>query len=416
MSPNYPIRTITLDEFDAFTAVPGHAFLDDWPAEDRELERPVIEFDRTIAAFDGTQMVGTAGAYTFRMTVPGGTADVAGVTLVSVLPSHRRRGILTDMMRYVIADAGRRDEAIAILYASESGIYGRFGFGLATWHQRIRVRSGDGRLSIGTTAPASPQLCLRLANPSDVRSDLAKVFATVLPTRPGMLARSEAWWDLIVSDAPTRRDGMSALRCLLAEDASGVRGYALYRTKGSWSDGLPDGELRLQELTALDPAATAALWTDLFSRDLVSAVYAVHRPVDDPLLAMLADPRRALPLVGDALWVRLMDVPAALIQRKYASAIDVVLDVQDAFMPENAGRWRLTSGGLDGGGDTHCERTTAPADLLISVHALGAGYLGGASFGQLASAGHVSELIPGALARLAAAMSWDQRPWCSMMF
>lgn len=416
MSPRYPIRTITADEFDAFSAVPGHAFLDEWPAEDRELQRPVTEFDRTIAAFDGVQMVGTAGAFSFRMTVPGGAVDVAGITLVSVLPSHRRRGILTDMMRYGITDAARRGEAIAILYASESAIYGRFGFGLATWHQRIQVRRGDGRLTVGTAVPASPQLSLRLVDPGDVRSDLTKVFAAVLPTRPGMLARNDAWWDLLLSDPPTSRDGMSPLRCLLAEDTSGARGYALYRTKGTWTDGIPDGAIRVRELTALDPAATAALWTDLFSRDLVSEVVAIHRPIDDPLLAMLADPRRALPLVSDALWVRLIDVPAALVQRTYASAVDVVIDVQDEFMPENSGPWRLTSGGPDHGGEARCERSAAPANLLMSVQALGAGYLGGASFGQLAAAGHVSELTPGALARLAAAMSWDSRPWCSMMF
>jgi predicted acetyltransferase len=231
-----------------------------------------------------------------------------------------------------------------------------------------------------------------------------------------MIARNDAWWELLLSDAPTRRDGMSALRCLLAEDASGVRGYALYRTKGAWTDGLPDGNLRVRELTALDPAATAALWSDLLNRDLVTEVFALHRPIDDPLLAMLSDPRRALPLVSDALWVRLLDVPTALVQRTYACAVDVVLDVRDSFMPENEGRWRLTSSGPDGGGAASCERTTAPADLLMSVQALGAGYLGGASFGQLAAAGHVSELTPGALARLAAAMSFDPRPWCSMMF
>lgn len=416
MSPSYPIRTIAPDEFDAFAAVPGHAFLDEWPAEDRELQRPVTEFDRTIAAFDGVQMVGTASAYSFRMTVPGSATDVAGVTFVSVLPSHRRRGILTDMMRYGITDAAHRGESIAILYASESAIYGRYGFGLATWHQRIQVRRGDGRLTVGTAVPASPQLSLRLVDPGEVRSDLAKVFATVLPTRPGMLGRNDAWWDLLLSDPPTSRDGMSAQHCLLAADTSGARGYALYRTKGTWTDGIPDGALRVLELTSLDPAATAALWTDLFNRDLVSEVVAGHRPIDDPLLAMLADPRRAMPLVSDALWVRLIDVPTALGQRKYASAVDVVLDVRDEFLPENSGRWRLTSGGPDHGGDAHCERSTAPASLLMTVQALGAGYLGGASFGQLAAAGHVSELTSGALARLAAAMSWDTRPWCSMMF
>jgi predicted acetyltransferase len=130
---------------------------------------------------------------------------------------------------------------------------------------------------------------------------------------------------------------------------------------------------------------------------------------------MLADPRRAQPLVSDALWVRLIDLPAAMRQRSYASPVDIVLDVVDPLLPDNAGRWRLTSGGPDDG-SPQCERSTAPADLLMAAHALGAGYLGGASFGQLAAAGHISELTPGALTRLAAAMSWDPRPWCSMMF
>jgi predicted acetyltransferase len=416
MSASYPIRTIAPDEFDAFGAVPGQAFLDEWPPEERELERPVTEFDRTIAAFDGSQMVGTAGAYTFRLTVPGGTADAAGVSLVSVLPSYRRRGILTDMMRYEITDARQRGEAIAILFASESGIYGRFGYGLATWTQHIRIGRGDGRLTVGAAAPESAQVCLRVADPADVRSDLVDLFAAILPGRPGMIARNDAWWDILLSDHPARRDGMSPLRCMLAEDSAGPRGYALYRTKASWSDGLADGTLQLRELTAVHPAATAALWADLFSRDLVGEVIARNRPVDDPLLAMLADPRRAQPFVVDGLWVRLIDLPAAMTQRKYASAVDVVLDVQDSFQPDNAGRWRLTCGGSDEGGSARFERTTASADLVVSVQSLGAGYLGGASFGQLAAAGHVSELTPGALRRLATAMSWDPRPWCSMMF
>jgi predicted acetyltransferase len=416
MSASYPIRPIAPDEFEAFGAVPGQAFLDEWPPEERELERPVTEFDRTIAAFDGTQMVGTAGAYTFRLTVPGGAAAVAGISLVSVLPSHRRRGILTDMMRYEITDALERGESLAILFASESGIYGRFGYGLATWHQRIRIRRGDGRLAVGAASPESAQVCLRATDPADVRSELVDLFAAVVPSRPGMLARNDAWWDILLSDHPARRDGMSPLRCLMAEDSAGPRGYALYRTKGSWTDGVADGTLQLRELTAVDPAATAALWADLFSRDLVGEVVARNRPVDDPLLAMLADTRRAQPLVSDALWVRLIDLPAAMTQRKYASAVDVVLDVQDQFLPENAGRWRLTGGGPDDGIGARCERTTLSADLLVSVQALGAGYLGGASFGQLAAAGYVSELTPGALRRLATAMSWDPRPWCSMMF
>ncbi len=154
MTSSYPIRVISADEFEEFAAVPGQAFLEEWTPEAIEVERPVTEFDRTIAAFDGTQMVGTASAYTFRLTVPGGSADAAGISLVSVLPSHRRRGILTEMMQYEINDARQRGEALAILYASESGIYGRYGFGLATWHQRMRIGRGDGRLAIGAALAA----------------------------------------------------------------------------------------------------------------------------------------------------------------------------------------------------------------------------------------------------------------------
>ncbi len=416
MTPSYPIRSITPDELEAFSEVPGQAFLAEWAPEAMEIERQVIEFDRTVAAFDGAQMVGTAGAYTFRLTVPGGAADAAGISLVSVLPSHRRQGILTDLMRYEVMDARERREAIAILFASESGIYGRFGFGLATWQQRLRIGRGDGRLAVGAVAADYRQPRLRFGAPAEVRSDLVKLFDAVLADRPGMLARTDQWWDVLLCDHAIRRGGMSALRCVVAEDDAGPRGYSLYRTQPSWSDGIPDGTIRLIELTALDPAATAALWADLFSRDLVGEVDAACRPVDDPLLAMLADPRRARPMVSDALWVRLVDLPAALVQRKYASAVDIVLDVLDPSLPDNAGRWRLASDGPGDSGTARCERSTAPPDLLVSVQALGAGYLGGASFGQLAAAGHVRERTPGALARLAAAMSWDPRPWCSMMF
>jgi predicted acetyltransferase len=415
MSASYPIRTITPNEFEAFGEVPGQAFLEDWPPEDRELERSVTEFDRTIAAFDGGQMVGTAGAYTFRLTVPGGVTDAAGISLVSVLPSHRRRGILTDMMRHEIDDARQRGEAVAILFASEPAIYGRFGFGLATWHQRLRIGRGDGRLAVGAAAD-SKEPGLRFASPAKVRSDIVKLFNAAVPGRPGMLARSDQWWDILLSDQPTRRDGMSPLRCSLAVDDRGLQGYSLYRTKPSWADGIADGTIQLSELIALTPGATAALWADLFSRDLVGQVVAERRPVDDPLLAMLADPRRAQPRVSDALWVRLIDLPAALAQRTYASAVDVVLDVLDPSLPDNAGRWRLSCGGPGDAATAQCERSTTPADLVVTAQALGAAYLGGASLGQLAAAGYLSERAPGTLARLATAMSWDPRPWCSMMF
>ncbi len=174
--------------------------------------------------------------------------------------------------------------------------------------------------------------------------------------------------------------------------------------------------LRVRELIASGPAVIAALWSDLLTRDLVGEVTAPVRPVDDPLLAMLTDPRRAHPAVSDGLWVRLADVPAALCKRRYAAGVDVVLDVIDPVLPDNAGRWRLQSAGPDDPALASCERSGAAADVLLTVQALGAAYLGGASFGQLAGAGHVRELTPGAVARLAAAMSHDRAPWACMVF
>ena len=347
MTERYPIRTIAAEQFAALADVPSQAFLEAWAPESVEYERQVNELDRTVAAFDGDEVVGTASAYTFTLTVPGTTAAAAGITMVSVLPAYRRRGILSSMMKYLLDDAATRHEPLAILFASESGIYGRFGFGLASSHLRLCIGRGEGILAVGEMAPDEGELRLKPAKPTKVQSELAAVYDAVLSSRPGMVARDDRWWDYLLGDPEFQRDGMSQLRCVLAEDKSGPRGYALYRTKSFWGpDGIAAGTLRIRELMSTDPRATALLWTDLLNRDLVGEVIAPLRPVDEPLLALLADPRRARPGLSDGLWVRLIDLPAALCRRKYAASIDVVLDVADAHFPANQGRWRLTAAGL----------------------------------------------------------------------
>ncbi len=416
MSHPYPVRAINADEFAALSEVPGQAFLEPWQLEAIEFERQITEYDRTIAAFDGQQMVGSAGAYSYQLTVPGGAVPTGGITMVAVLPSHRRRGILTAMMHYLLSDAISRNEPVAILFASEAGIYGRFGFGQASSHLQLRLRRGEGGMVVPAAAADLPAVRLREAGPATLRAELACVFDAALPHRAGQLARSDRWWNYLLADPAFHRHGMSPLRCLLAEDEVGPRGYALYRTRSDWADGSANGQLRVRELVAGDHAAGAALWSDLLSRDLVGEVLAPMRPVDEPLLSMLADPRRARATVSDGLWVRLTDLPAALCQRTYATGIDVVLDVADTAMPVNAGRWRLqASGPDDDGGKASCERTAAAADLELSVQALGAGYLG-SRIGQLAAAGHIRELTPGALGRFSTAMSHDPAPWSCMMF
>jgi predicted acetyltransferase len=416
MTERYPMRPIAPEEFEAYFDAAIEAFNEaERHAESIESERKIFEFDRSLAAFDGDAIVGTTSAYSFRLTVPGGVVPAGGVTFVSVLPSHRRRGILSAMMRRQLADIAARGEPVAALYASESGIYGRYGYGCASGQLSLAIRRGEGALNPAAASAGGGPVRLRIGRPAELRTELAKVYDSALPQRPGMMARDERWWEAVLDDPEFERRGMSPLKCLLASDDSGPRGYAVYRTKPDWDDdGLPYGSISVQELVAADGAAMAALWADLFSRDLIGETTARHRPVDDPLLDMLADRRRARAYLTDGLWIRLIDVPAALRSRGYGCAADVVLEVIDELLPANAGRWRLRCPGP--GEAVSCERTTAAPDVTVPVAALGAGYLGGARLGALATAGRITEHSKGAVALLSAAMYSDPAPWCPSMF
>jgi predicted acetyltransferase len=417
MATSYLIRPITQDELDPFLLVDQHAFNESGPTQRSSanfLDR--VEFDRTLAAFDGTTPVGGTGIFTFQMRVPGAMAPVAGVSLVSVLPTYRRRGILSALMHRQLADVSERGEPLAALFASETPIYGRYGYGAASWHASYSLRGREGALAPG--APTDSGLRLRITDPVTARAELAKVYDQALAERPGLYARTDPWWDRILTDL--HGEPPQPVRCLLAEDDSGPRGYALYTTKGRWDEDafLPDGVLDVSESVATDPAATAALWGDLLSRDLVNEFHARLRPVDDPLYYLLADPRRARPLLGDGLWVRVIDVGAALALRRYSCPVDVVIEVTDGLLPANQGRWRLTASdgaGQPGYGAT-CEPTAAPADVKLPVRALGAAYLGGTRLGPLAGAGLITEVRAGSLAALSTAMSWEPAPWCPMVF
>lgn len=415
----YPIRPVAEDELADFLAVDQHAS-HGTPMSERARANLLarLEFGRTLAAFDGDTISGGTGVFSFRMRVPGAMAAVAGVSLVAVLPSHRRQGILSALMRRQLADVSERGEAVAVLFASESGIYGRYGYGRASWHAAYRLQRGEGTLAPG--APADPGLRLRIAEPLRARAELAKVYDLALAERPGLYARSEPWWDRLLTDLHSEDGSSQQIRCLLAEDDSGPRAYAVFTSAERWDadTGLPGGVLDVREAIAADPAATAALWDNLLSRDLVSEFHARMRPVDDPLLYLLADPRRVRSVVSDGLWVRLVDVGRALAQRHYASPVDVVIEVADELCPQNAGRWRLAAdaGAAPAGFRAICERTTAPADVVLPVWAVGAAYLGGTGLKAMASAGLVIEATPGSLAALSTAMAWEPAPWCPMTF
>ena len=427
MADPYPIRPVGPEEFDAFYFVDEHAFHGrPLSPQRREEHLKQFEAERSLAAFDSGGPAGIAGIYSLQMSIPGAIVPAAGVTWVAVLPTHRRRGVMSSLMRRQLRDIKDRGETFAALWASEGGIYGRFGYGTASWHVAIRMKRGEGVLGrTGLAVAGEPGLRLRIAEPGLVRAELGKIYDTVLPTRPGMYARDELWWGRTLS---IRDDGEPApvLRCLIAEDGSGPRGYALYTGHGGWDDVtfLASSSLDIRELVAADPAAAATLWADLLSRDLTTEFTALRRPVDDPLVHLLADPRLARRAIGDGLWVRLTDLPRALSQRRYACPVDVTIEVTDALFPENHGTWRLRTGTQDAGGGfdgvpglaATCEQHSGPADLTLDVGVLGAAYLGGTRVGTLAGAGQVTEHRPGAVLALSAAMSWDPAPWCPVIF
>jgi predicted acetyltransferase len=375
------------------------------PPEERAQWRKVTEPERTLVGWDGEEMIATAGAFSFRMTVPGGgLLAVPGVTMVSVAATHRRRGTLTTMMRRQLDDFHDRGEPVALLTASEPAIYGRYGYGVATRQMHGSVDTT--RVSFALPAGAE-RVRFRFASPAEGLAACEAVYARLVPSRPGMLARQPGWETQPTVDAPGSRNGTGPMNCVLAEVDGEVRGYARYAVTGEWTHAGPDETVRLRDVEALDPVTYAALWDFLASIDLSSKIEFRNRPVDDPMQYLVSDIRRCLLGFRDGLYVRLVDVGGALTARAYAAPVDVVLEVEDAFCPWNSGRWRLT-------GDTKgavCERTTDPADIALPVRELGAAYLGGQGLAAMAGAGLVRELRPGALAEASAAFRGDPEPW-----
>jgi predicted acetyltransferase len=405
-----PVRLVGDDDWVAFLEVDSVAFGSTAPAEHVAVEREMFEPGRSIGAFDGSNLVGIATAYSYDLSVPGAMLPAAGISWVGVLPTHRRRGVLRALMSHQLHDIHERGrEPLAILWASEPQIYGRFGYGLASRAYALSVLRSPNALR--DDAPTDPALRLRLV-PADDWKITADVYAKVARRRPGMLARDERWWGRAVHDLPSMREGRSALRCVVVEDDTGVRGYARYATKQEYLPGRPNGTVRVREVVADDTAASALLYRFLFDQDLMGKVELWNVPVDDPLLLWLDNIRSAAPRLFDGLYARVVDVPAALRSRAYARPVDVVLDVADPVCPWNHGRWQL----IADGDRVSCEPTDARADLSMSVTELGAAYLGGTELSDLGVAGRVTEHTPGALATASTAFHSSPAPWCPVIF
>jgi predicted acetyltransferase len=398
--------TKDLAEFKAAIGAISHYFGGGPDDERSERFARVLPLERMHAAFEGDAVVGGAGAFPFQLTVPGGVVPCGGVTVVGVLPTHRRRGVLTAMMRTQLEDIRDRGEPIAALWASEEVIYGRFGYGMASLAGEIALPSGY----TGLRQPPDETARTRLISLDDAKAVLPAIYDRVRATTPGMFDRTEAWWELRnLSDPVERRQGGGEKNVLVLELDGEPAGYALYRVFSKFELGASVGHVEVIEALADGPVATRELWRVLLDMDWLATLKAFLLPIDHPLLQQLRYPRRLRMRIGDGLWVRLVDVGAALSARTYSGEGPVVFEVEDRFLPENTGRWKLANGAA--------EKTDEAADLALDVRELGAAYLGGFTFGELLRAGVVRELKEGGAARADAIfLASGPKPWCPEIF
>jgi len=402
------IRAIGPDELPTFMQALAQAFHSPYREEDLEQERLIAEPDRYLAAFDGDVIVGTSGACSTTLTVPGGlTLPAPGITAVGVLPSYRRRGVNTRLMGTLLDQAAERGEPLAYLWASESPIYGRFGYGMASLCAEFEMSTDRS----GFVAGISTGGRIRALSRNDALPLMRPIYDGVAASRPGMIAVDDRWWTWLFHER--KRDEEEPLFFALHEDHDGVSdGYAVYKVKDDWAHGVPQNQLKLQHLIASNPEAAAALWRYLLDVDLVATLKAWDRPVDDGLLWLVSEPRRLKFMVSDGLWVRLVDIPRSLQGRRYAADGRLVFEVGDAFRPATSGRYELVVEGFEG----TCHRVDAEPELSCGVDVLGAVYLGGTSFKHLARAQQVKELAPNALARADAMFASDPSPWFGFVF
>jgi predicted acetyltransferase len=290
------------------------------------------------------------------------------------------------------------------LWASEATIYGRFGYGLASQMGAISLAKDRSRFAI----PFQARGTVRLVDLEEAARTFPPLYEQVFAQRPGMFSRSKEWWETRrLFDDPVRRKGGGPKNRALLELDGKPAGYAIYHVKPDWASGSSAGAVDISEVVAPTPEAARELWRWLLDFDWTSEFHANFLPLDHELFMLLAEPRRLEFKINDGVWVRLIDVGQALSARTYNDG-EIVLEVDDALLPENAGRWRVTSSGA--------ERTEDAADLRLDITGLGSVYLGGFTFAALVRGSRAQELTDGAADRGDALFCTNIEPWCPEIF
>ncbi len=355
-----------------------------------------------LGAFDGSTVAGTIGAIDFQTrapNVPGGSLQTAGITVVTVQPTYRRRGILTQMMRQTLKIRRERGDAIASLIASETPIYGRFGFGIAVQRDRYKIDRSDAVL----IAEGDSAGRVRLISLDEAAGALPPIFEAAGSDRPGWIARDEKGWEHRLKDPEYGRNGRSALHCALYENENGKSGgYMLYRRSG---DGRRD--IQVTEMLSTSVQAAETIWRFCFGIDLGEEITAETRPVDDPLPWMLVDMRALDVLRQDWIWSRILDAAAVLASRSYSSAGVLNLKFRDEFLGIANGTYTLDAG-PDG---VTCRESSRQADLEMNIADLAAIYFGGVRPSVLERAGRIEARSDGALKSADAMFATAKATW-----
>ena len=399
-TPELTLRTLTADDTEAFGSLLARAFLNDpHGGPGVEIYRRITAQGRTIGVYDADRIVGGGVILNLSVTLPGGAVTpFAAVSGIAVAADHRRLGILTRIMRAQLHGLHERGgEPFAALWASESRIYRRFGYGEASLYARFEIPKGA-EFRPGVQLSPDP---IRELSTDEARPLIEEIYAKALPRHVGRLSRDSLGWDEALLDEEGQREGMSALRFAVHPE-----GYAMYRVQGGRDDRGPAGLLSVVEVMATTGAAHASLWRYLLDMDLVRTING-RAGSNDPVRHLLAEPVNTKWQLLPAHWVRIVDVDRALTARRYGRPLDVVFEVTDEFCPWNAGRWRLT---VDDSGVAKVIRTDDAPDIATDILDLGAVFLGGIRLSTLASTGRVRELTDGAVAAATMAFLSDQEP------
>jgi len=415
MPDQIALRTPTDAEFRRFVAPLSIAFNRRMTDAEIENDRRTVELDRFIGALDGESVVGCGGAFSFRLTVPGGEVGAAGITAVGVLPSHRRRGILRQMMTWWFEQARQRHEPVAILWASEAAIYQRFGYGPGT--QQTFLDAPKDRIRF--LRPVETPGRIRIVELDEAMALLPPVYDARRSQVPGSLTRSEAMWrEGLLADTEWSRHDNGDKVLVVNEDGGVPRGYVIYRQRSDWDLSGPKGVVTVLEVAALDAVTEQALWQWIFGIDLIGTVRVWRGPAPHPLQLLVTEPRRLGVTVNDGTWLRIIDLAAALEARTFGRAGTLVMDVTDEFCPANAGRWQLSVPGEGAGAGARVTRAapSAEVDLTLDISDLAAVYLGAFRFADLARAGRVKPCRAGALTVADRLFSTEVRPDNATMF